>query len=71
MNLDKRDELINLFDKYKGFLTQSQRQTLHLYLIEDLSFTEIAEILATTRQAIYDSIKKAENKLNKVESLVD
>lgn len=66
MNLDKRDELIELYDMYKGFLTQGQMQVMHLYLIEDLSLSEIAEILATTRQATHDSIKKGKEKLLKV-----
>ncbi len=71
MNLDKREELTELFDKYQKFLTKSQWQTLHLYLVEDLSLTEISAILATTRQAILDSIKKAENKLKKIRELMD
>lgn len=66
MNLDKRDELMELFEKYQNFLTQNQRQTLHLYLIEDLSLVEISDILATSRQAVHDAIKKGEKKLNKV-----
>lgn len=67
MNLDKREELIDLFEKYKGFLTQTQSQAMHLYLIEDLSLGEIAEIIATSRQAVHDAIKKAEVKLNKTQ----
>ena len=67
MNLDKRDELAALFEKYQNFLTQSQKQSLHLYLIEDLSLAEIANILATSRQAVHDSIKKGIIKLYKTD----
>lgn len=66
MNLDKRDELLDLFEKYQNFLSQGQRQALHLYLFEDLSLAEIGEILAMTRQGVHDAIKKGEAKLNKV-----
>ncbi len=63
MNLAKREKLTLLFEKYKNFLTQNQIQTMHLYLIEDLSLSEIAKILATSRQSIHDAIKKSEKKL--------
>lgn len=66
MNLDNREDLILLFDKYNGFLTQGQKQTLHLYLVEDLTLAEIADILVTTRQSVFDSIKKSKIKLNKI-----
>ena len=52
MNLDKRDEFLELFELYKNFLTQTQKQSMHLYMVEDLSLVEIASILATTRQAV-------------------
>ena len=68
MNLDKREETTKLFDIYKGFLTQKQKQSLYLYLIEDLSISEISKIVITSRQAINDSIKKGIEKLKKVDS---
>lgn len=66
MNLDKREEITELFDKYSNFLTQNQKQIIHLYIIEDLSLKEISEIMATTRQSVHDTIKKAEANLKKV-----
>lgn len=66
MNLNERDELIELFEKYQGLLTQSQKQAMHLYLIEDLSLAEVAEELATTRQAVHDAINKGKAKLIKI-----
>lgn len=66
MNINERDELIELFEKYQGLLTQAQRQAMHLYLIEDLSLAEVAEELATTRQAVHDAINKGKAKLKKI-----
>lgn len=63
MNLDRRYELTELFEKYQNLLTQTQKQTMHLYLVEDLSFQEIADILAVSRQAVNDAIRKSEKKL--------
>ena len=63
MRLEDRETLQELFEKYKDVLTQTQRQAMHLNLIEDLSFKEISAILAVTRQAAHDAFKKGEKKL--------
>lgn len=70
MNLDKREELIVLYEKYKNLLTQNQRQVLHLRLVEDLSLAEIAEILATSRQSVNDAISKGSKKLETINSKI-
>ena len=70
MNLDKREELIVLYEKYKNLLTQNQRQIIHLRFIEDLSFAEIAQILATTRQSVNDAISKGVKKLKIINSKI-
>ncbi len=68
----KREETIDLFERYKGLLTQTQSQAIYLHYIEDLSLAEIAEIVATSRSAVHDAIKKAEKKLYKIhENLSD
>ncbi|AKA50198.1 hypothetical protein VO56_03060 [Mycoplasmopsis gallinacea] len=56
-----------LFEKYKNFLTQNQRQVFELYFYNDLSYAEVAEILATTRTNAYDTVKKAISKLEKLD----
>ncbi len=71
MNLNKRNKLIILFEKYGATLTQTQSQAFHLHYIEDLSLQEISKITATTRSAIHDAIKKAENKLNKLDEQIN
>lgn len=65
MNLIDREIYTELFEQYKPILSQTQKQVMHLYLMEDLSIVEIADILATTRQAINDALKKAQKKLDK------
>lgn len=70
MNLDKREDLITLYEKYKNLLTQNQRQIIHLRFIEDLSFAEIAQILATTRQSVNDAISKGVKKLKIINSKI-
>lgn len=70
MDLEKREELVNLFEKYQNLLSQSQKQALHLHLLEDLSLREIAQIQATTHQAVHDAIKKGTKKLEDIASKV-
>ncbi|ENY69383.1 Hypothetical protein MAU_0950 [Metamycoplasma auris 15026] len=62
-DLEERDNLIKLFEKYGQLLAQSQKQVLYLYLFEDLSFQEIANELAMSRAAAYDALKKGKQKL--------
>lgn len=59
----EREELIKAFLQYDFILTQNQKQVMHLYYIEDLSMSEISEIVATTRSAVFDAIDKARKKL--------
>lgn len=66
MNIEERDELVVLFEQYGNLLTQSQKQALALYLFEDLTISEIAMEIATTRQAINDAIKKGIKKLRDI-----
>ena len=62
-SLELREEYIKAFQKYSHVLTQNQYQIFHLYYIEDLSLSEIAENNNITRQAVNDIVRKGENKL--------
>ncbi|ENY53816.1 sigma factor-like helix-turn-helix DNA-binding protein [Metamycoplasma alkalescens] len=62
-DLEERNKLIELYDKYSALLTQSQKQAIYLHLFEDLSFSEIANELAMTRAGAYDAVNKAKKKL--------
>ena len=56
-----------LLDFYGGLLTEHQRSTLELYLMEDLSLGEIGEQLGITRQGVRDAIVRGEAALRKAE----
>lgn len=71
MELVEREKFTELFEKFKGLLTQTQRQALQLYLFEDLSISEIAKEVATTRQAVHDAIKKGLKRLEDISLRVD
>ena len=66
-----------LYDFYGALLTEKQRQVMALYHEENLSLSEIAQEFGISRQAVHDTLKKAElaledyeNKLNLIDKLV-
>lgn len=56
-------EVARLIDFYGNCLSQRQHKTLTLYYNEDLSLSEISELLGISRQAVMDSIKRGEKAL--------
>jgi hypothetical protein len=68
--LTGRLRAVRLSDAYGRLLTQRQQRLLHLYFHDDLSFGEIAERFAVTRQAVYDALRRATNELERFESLL-
>ena len=56
-----------LLDFYGNMLTEKQRHIMSLYIEEDSSLSEIAGIINTSRQAVYDAVKSSENILNTYE----
>lgn len=48
-NFEDLNLYLMLFDKYSFLLTQNQKQIFQLYFHEDLSYSEIAKILVTSR----------------------
>lgn len=56
-----------LLDSYSPLLTQKQRECMQLYYEEDLSLSEISELLGISRQGVRDCLKKAENTLEHME----
>lgn len=63
LDLEKREALIKAYEAFAHVLTTNQKQVFHLHYIEDLSIGEIAQIVATTRGSVFDTLKKALKKL--------
>lgn len=70
MELNKAIKNGNLFSIYGGLLTPNQQKILNAYYFEDLGLSEISEWLGITRQAVLDTINKANETLSKFESIL-
>lgn len=56
-----------LFDFYGELLTVKQRECYDLHYNQDLSLQEIAAVTGTSRQAVWDLIRRAEGTLREIE----
>lgn len=68
--MEKDLALTELFDLYGGLLTERQRELFSSYYVYDLSLSEIAEPEGTTRQSVYEQVKKVKKKLIEYESIL-
>ncbi len=71
MDIDKKVELIALYEIYGNSLTQNQQQVIDFCVLQDLSLGEVSDLLNISRQAVkYTldnailSMLKLEHKLN-------
>lgn len=65
--LEKLSHIALLFDFYGVLLTEKQKTALNLFYNEDCTLNEIAEEFATSRQAVFDLIRRSEAILEKYE----
>lgn len=63
MKIAENIYLGKLYDAYGALLSPSQMQVMDKFINDDLTVSEIAEILGISRQGVKDSLSKAENKL--------
>jgi len=56
-----------LYDFYHPLLTEKQRLLVEMYYLDDWSLSEIAEHQGVTRQAVFESIKRAGKVLMELE----
>ena len=66
INVSSEEERVKiglLLDLYGNILTEKQKQTMDLYFQQDFSLSEISEQLSITRQAVRDSLLRAETTL--------
>ena len=58
IDLEKREEVITLYDTYIGLLTNKQRMYFEEYYFDDMTLQEIASNHEVSRNAVFDQIKK-------------
>jgi predicted DNA-binding protein YlxM (UPF0122 family) len=62
-DLEKTTEMNHLYDFYAPLLTEKQRSLWELYFFDDWSLAEIAEHQGVSRQAVFESLKRAQRAL--------
>lgn len=65
--LRDRLRIIRQLDLYGRLLTEHQRRLMAMNCLDDLSLSEIAETVGTTRQAVYDGLRRAIAELDRFE----
>ncbi|SFX05159.1 hypothetical protein SAMN04487866_101337 [Thermoactinomyces sp. DSM 45891] len=66
--LEQTTKMNLLYDFYGSLLTEKQQSLLELYYLEDWSLSEIAEHQGTSRQAVFEAIKRAQATLTGLEN---
>ena len=66
--MNSKPEISLLCDFYGELLQASQQRVIELYVNDDLSLSETAQILGISRQGVRDSLPRAERKLAEYEA---
>ena len=66
-DLERTMRMNYLYDFYQSLLTDKQQKYIELYYLEDFQFSEIAEEMSVTRQAVYDNLKRSRDMLEQYE----
>ena len=66
--MNKKLEISLLYDFYGELIPASQQRVVELYVNDDLSLSEVAEILGISRQGVRDSLARAMTKLSEYEA---
>lgn len=61
--MDDNIRISLLFDFYGNLLNEAQQRVVELYINEDLSLSETAELLKISRQGVRDNLQRAKEKL--------
>lgn len=65
--MDAKWEISLLYDFYGGLIPASQQRVVELYVNDDLSLSEVADIMGISRQGVRDSLNRAAAKLRDCE----
>ncbi|NLZ75261.1 MAG: hypothetical protein GX914_02010 [Erysipelotrichia bacterium] len=65
--MEKFEYINELMPFYQSLLTSRQNEVLQYYYFDDLSITEIADLLGISRNAVHDALKKSVNLILKYE----
>ena len=68
---DKMEKLVRigiLIDFYGKLLSEKQYQVMDLYYLNDFTLSEIGEELGVSRQSVFDTLKRSEEKLDSYEN---
>ena len=69
--MDKKIYMNSLYDYYGDLLTDKQKEYFEEYYFKDLSLGEIADNKGVSRNAVYNQIKSAEEKLEFYENTLN
>lgn len=62
--MEKQDYYINLYDYYGSLLSEKQQKYFEYYFFDNLSLSEISDLLNISRNAVHKTLKTLEEKLD-------